>query len=148
MIPKAAGCELKLSHPAVTIFSCGNFTSSKPYLSRTGVPPVSIFRTSIDEEYLNLYNQCSLNAKDCRFHTVGPLLLRESTVTNAVNPSFDLSFLTFDVSVYDHVAVQVGDSLEDLPGVPPRHLLCEGSVGFQLVLHGALEHPKRVHVTL
>lgn len=38
--------------------------------------------------------------------------------------------VTFDVSVYNHVAVQVGDSLEDLSGVSPRHLLCQGPVGF------------------
>lgn len=53
--PKAAGCELKLSHPAVTIFSSGNFTSMKPYLSQMGVLQVSIFRArSIDNEYLKL----------------------------------------------------------------------------------------------
>lgn len=48
--------------------------------------------------------------------------------------------------MYNHVAVQVGDSLEDLPGVSPRHLLCEGSVGFQLVLYRTLEY-LQVHVT-
>lgn len=38
--------------------------------------------------------------------------------------------LTLDVSVYNHVAVQVGDSLKDLSGVSPRHLLRQGPVGF------------------
>lgn len=66
-----------------------------------------------------------------------------SPVANPINPSLDLFPVTFDVSVYNHVAVQVGDSLEDLPGVSPGHLLCEGSVGFQLVLYGALEHSQR-----
>lgn len=42
---------------------------------------------------------------------------------------------TFDVSVYNHVAVQVGDSLEDLSGVSPCHLLCQGPVSFQLVFY-------------
>lgn len=51
---------------------------------------------------------------------------------------FSLS-LTFNVSVYNHVAVQVGDSLEDLSGVSPRHLLCEGPISFQLVLYWSLE---------
>lgn len=68
VIPKAAGCELKLSHPAVTIFSSGNFTIMKPYLSQMGVPHVSIFQAPfIDNEYLKLYNQCSPNPKDCWF---------------------------------------------------------------------------------
>lgn len=56
-------------------------------------------------------------------------------------PSWPLQLavsLTFDVSVYNHVAVQVGDSLEDLPGVSPGHLLRQGAVGFQLVLYWAL----------
>lgn len=47
--------------------------------------------------------------------------------------------LTFNVSVYNHVAVQVGDSLEDLSGVSPRYLLCEGPISFQLVLYWSLE---------
>lgn len=38
--------------------------------------------------------------------------------------------VTFDVSVYNHVAVQVGDSLEDLSAVSSRHLLCQGPIGF------------------
>lgn len=66
-----------------------------------------------------------------------------SPVTNPLNPSLDLFSVTFDVSVYNHVAVQVGDTLEDLPGVSPGHLLCEGSVGFQLVLYGTLEQSRR-----
>lgn len=144
VIPKAAGCELKLSHPAATIFSSGNFTSMKPYLPQMGVPHVSIFQApSIDDEYLKLYNQCSLNPKDRCLHTVSPFLLCNSTVTNPINPSLDLFSVTFDVAVYNHVAVQVGDPLEDLPGVSPSHLLCEGSVGFQLVLYGTLEHLQR-----
>lgn len=73
-----------------------------------------------------------------RFVYTPPSLL-SCDFTNPINPSPDLFPITFDVSVYNHVAVQVGDSLEDLPGVSPGHLLCEGSVGFQLVLHGTLE---------
>lgn len=45
------------------------------------------------------------------------------------------SFVTFDISVYNHVAVQVGDSLEDLSAVSPCHLLRQSPVGFQLVLY-------------
>lgn len=45
------------------------------------------------------------------------------------------SFITFDISVYNHVAVQVGDSLEDLSAVSPCHLLRQSPVGFQLVLY-------------
>lgn len=67
-----------------------------------------------------------------------------SPVTNPLilKSSLDLFSVTFDVSVYNHVAVQVGDTLEDLPGVSPGHLLCEGSVGFQLVLYGTLEQSR------
>ena len=50
--------------------------------------------------------------------------------------------LTFDVSVHDHVAVQVGHSLEDLPGVSAGHLLRQSPVGFQLVLYRALRRQK------
>lgn len=45
---------------------------------------------------------------------------------------------TFDVSVDDHVAVQVGHPLQDLPGVAPRHVFRQRSVRLQLVLNGAL----------
>jgi len=45
-------------------------------------------------------------------------------------PDCRIVSVTFDVSVYNHVAVQVGDSLKDLPGVSPCHLLCQGPVGF------------------
>lgn len=51
--------------------------------------------------------------------------------------------LTFDVSVDDHVAVQVGHPLQDLPGVAPRHVFRQRSVRFQLVLNGALETKKK-----
>lgn len=47
--------------------------------------------------------------------------------------------LTFDVSVDDHVAVQVGHPLQDLAGVAPRHVFRQRSVRLQLVLNGALE---------
>lgn len=46
---------------------------------------------------------------------------------------------TFDVSVDDHVAVQVGHAFQDLPAVAPRHLFRQRSVRLQLVLDGALE---------
>lgn len=46
--------------------------------------------------------------------------------------------ITFDVPMYDHVAVQVEDALEDLPRVPPGHVLSQGPVCLQLVLYGAL----------
>lgn len=45
---------------------------------------------------------------------------------------------TFDVSVDDHVTVQVGHPLQDLPGVAPRHVFRQRSVRLQLVLNGAL----------
>lgn len=51
--------------------------------------------------------------------------------------------LTFDVSVDDHVAVQIGHPLQDLPGVAPRHVFRQRSVRLQLVLNGALETKKR-----
>lgn len=38
--------------------------------------------------------------------------------------------LTLDVPVDNHVAVQVGHALQDLPGVFPGHTLRESSVGF------------------
>lgn len=47
--------------------------------------------------------------------------------------------LTFDVSVDDHVTVQVGHPFQDLPGVAPRHVFRQRSVRLQLVLNGALE---------
>lgn len=122
----------------------------KPYLSQMGVPRVSIFQApSIDNEYFKFYNQCGPNPKSCCLQTVSLFLLCNSAVTNPINPSPDLFFfpVTFDISVYNHVAVQVGDSLKDLPGVSPSHLLCEGSVGFQLVLHGTLEHLQRELMT-
>ena len=46
--------------------------------------------------------------------------------------------LTFDVSVHDHVAVQVGHALQDLTRVAPRHVFRQRSVRLQLVLDGAL----------
>lgn len=46
--------------------------------------------------------------------------------------------LTFDVSVDDHVAVQVRHPLQDLPRVAPRHVFCQRAVRLQLVLNGAL----------
>ena len=46
--------------------------------------------------------------------------------------------VTFDVPVDDHVAVEVEDALEDLPGVPPGHVLCQSTIRLQLVLDGAL----------
>lgn len=46
--------------------------------------------------------------------------------------------LTLDVPVHDHVAVQVGDALEDLPRVFARDVLGERPVRLQLVLHRAL----------
>lgn len=45
---------------------------------------------------------------------------------------------TFDVSVDDHVTVQVGHPLQDLPGVAPRHVFRQRSVRLQLILDGAL----------
>lgn len=45
---------------------------------------------------------------------------------------------TFDVPVDDHVAVQVGHALQDLPGVAARHVLRQRPVRLQLVLDGAL----------
>lgn len=47
--------------------------------------------------------------------------------------------LTFDVSVHNHVAVQVGDSLQDLPAVSPGHLLRQSPVSLQLVLDRPLK---------
>lgn len=41
--------------------------------------------------------------------------------------------------MHNHVAVQVGDSLQDLPAVSPGHLLRQGPVGLQLVLYRALK---------
>lgn len=43
--------------------------------------------------------------------------------------------LTFNVPVDDHIAVQVEDSLQDLPGVLPRDVLGQSTVSFQLVLY-------------
>jgi len=42
--------------------------------------------------------------------------------------------LTFDVPVYDHVAVQIGHALQDLSCVLPGHVFCQRPVGLQLVL--------------
>lgn len=53
-----------------------------------------------------------------------------------------LLLLTFDVSMHDHVAVQVGDSLQDLPAVSPGHLLRQSPVSLQLVLYRPLEARK------
>ena len=50
--------------------------------------------------------------------------------------------VTFDVSVDDHVAVQVRDPLQDLPGVAARHVFRQRSVRLQLVLNGALRAKK------
>lgn len=50
--------------------------------------------------------------------------------------------VTFDVSVDDHVAVQVRDPLQDLPGVAARHVFRQRSVRLQLVLNGALRATK------
>ena len=46
--------------------------------------------------------------------------------------------VTFDVPVDNHVAVEVEDTLEDLPGVPPGHVLRQSTIRLQLVLDGAL----------
>ena len=40
---------------------------------------------------------------------------------------------TFNVPVNNHVAMEIGHALQDLPGVLPGHILCQRSVGFQLV---------------
>lgn len=50
--------------------------------------------------------------------------------------------VTFDVSVDDHVAVQVRDPLQDLPGVAARHVFRQRSVRLQLVLDGSLRAKK------
>lgn len=56
---------------------------------------------------------------------------------------------TFDVSVHNHVAVQVGDALQDLPAVSPGHLLRQSPVGLQLVLYRPLGVPSEMqHVRL
>lgn len=54
---------------------------------------------------------------------------------------------TFDVPVDDHVAVQVGHPLQDLPGVAPRHIFRQGTVRLQLVLDGTLQGSKVVITT-
>lgn len=57
-------------------------------------------------------------------------------------PPYKAADLTFDVSVDDHVAVQVGHPFQDLPGVAPRHVFRQRSVRLQLVLNGALGEQK------
>lgn len=49
---------------------------------------------------------------------------------------------TFDVPVDDHVAVQVGHPLQNLPCVAPRHVFRQGTVRLQLVLDGTLRRSK------
>lgn len=49
------------------------------------------------------------------------------------------SLLTFNVPVDNHIAVQVEDSLQDLPGVLPSDVLRQSTVRFQLVLYRTLE---------
>lgn len=46
--------------------------------------------------------------------------------------------VTFDVPVYDHVAMEIVHPLQDLLGVFARQFLWQGPVCFQLVLYGAL----------
>lgn len=51
------------------------------------------------------------------------------------------SLLTLDVTMHDHVAVQVGHALQDLPCILAGHTLRQSSVGLQLVFYRALiEH--------
>lgn len=40
-----------------------------------------------------------------------------------------LNWTTFDVPVYDHVAVQIGHALQDLSCVLPGHIFCQCPVG-------------------
>lgn len=51
---------------------------------------------------------------------------------------------TFNVSVDDHVAVQVGHSFQDLSGVFAGHVLRQRAVRLQLVFHRALWSMKSV----
>lgn len=66
------------------------------------------------------------------------------------HPFIPPSFCTFDVSVDDHVAVEVGHSLQDLMGVSTRHVFRQGPVRLQLVFDGALgtegESSSNLHV--
>lgn len=43
--------------------------------------------------------------------------------------------LTFDVSVYDHVAVQVTHSFQDLPCVFTRDVFCQRAIRLELVFN-------------
>lgn len=56
-------------------------------------------------------------------------------LSDQVLGTHSLPLLTLDVPVNNHVAVQVGHSLQDLPGVFSGHTLCQSSVGLQLVFH-------------
>lgn len=46
--------------------------------------------------------------------------------------------ITFDVSVYNHIAVEIKDALQDLPGVSAGHFLRQSAVCLQLVFYRAL----------
>ena len=50
---------------------------------------------------------------------------------------------TFDVSVYNHVAVQVGHALQDLSRVLPGDVFRQRPVGLQLIFHRTLVERKR-----
>lgn len=43
--------------------------------------------------------------------------------------------LTFDVSVYNHVAVQVTHSFQDLPCVFTSDVFCQGAIRLELVFN-------------
>lgn len=53
------------------------------------------------------------------------LRLPNESLKPITHPAVDF---TFDVSVDDHVTVQVGHPLQDLPGVTPRHVFRQRSV--------------------
>lgn len=56
------------------------------------------------------------------------------------------SIVTLDVSVYNHVAVQVRHALQDLSGVLARHVLSQGAVRFQLVFDRTLKEEKHTWI--
>lgn len=61
--------------------------------------------------------------------------------TSAVNqsgPRTEHVRLTFNVSVDNHVAVKVGNPLQNLPGVAPCHVFRQRSIRLQLVFDRAL----------
>lgn len=71
-------------------------------------------------------------------HDNGPSYQNQQHFIPIFHPFIPLSFCTFDVSVDDHVAVEVGHSLQDLMGVSTRHVFRQGPVRLQLVFDGAL----------